>query len=138
MPEAEFDGDVSEVDEIWLGGATSMPGEEFVEALNMVVEMQESLREFREEMDDMDIGLDRGDAIDLLWGRTALTKTQIQATFDVMDAIISEDPQDIAPRLMADKTSELTIAEAAEVWEDMVDLAEKYGSLNDDTDEAQQ
>lgn len=128
--EAEFDGDLSEVDEVWLGDQ-AMAGHDFVEALLAVKAMARHMEEFREELDDLQVGLDREDAVNLIWGRTSLNKTQIETTFEVMDAIIEEDPEDIAPRLLADQTSELTIAEAAEVWDDMMDLAEKYGETPD-------
>jgi len=134
----DFDGDISEVDTIWLGNSTEVSGEEFAEALTAVQQMQDQMRNVRDELKRMDIALDRTDAVNLLWGRTNLNKGQIEGAFDVMDAIVEEDPTDIAPRLMADKTSDLTISEAATVWDDLARLAEKYGSLNDDTDNEDQ
>jgi hypothetical protein len=118
--------DLSDVDEVWLGDR-SVSGEEFVEALNKVGEMQDVMRNIRDDLKMMDIGLDRDDAVALLWGRTTMNKTQIQSAFETMDAIIEEDPQDIAPRLLADKTSDLTIGDAAKVWDDLMELADKYG-----------
>lgn len=131
--------DLSEVEEVWLGNAASMPGEEFVEALETVVAFQESLRELKSEFAALDVGLDRDDAMRLIYGRNSqFSLSQVEAAFEVMDAVIEEDPDDIAPRLMADQTSELTIAEAAEVWDDLVELATKYGSLNAQTDDSDQ
>lgn len=127
--------DLSGVDEVWLGDQ-SVPGEQFVEMLGLVTEFQSQLDEVRAELANLDTGLDREDTIRLLYGRpNGLKLQQVEATFDVMDAIIDEEPGDIAPRLLADQTSELTIAEAAKVWADMVDLAGKYGQLNAQTDD---
>lgn len=134
-PPADYgDTDMSEVGEVWLGGGHSVEGDEFVEALNAVEDLQDGLEGFRDELRDLSVGLDREDAVNLLWGRTNLNKTQIRATFEVMDAIIEEDPEDIAPRLLADQTSELTIQEAATVWDDLIELADKYGSAMEDDD----
>lgn len=127
--------DLSGVDEVWLGDQ-SVPGEQFVEMLGLVTEFQSQLSAVRDELAELDTGLDREDTIRLLYGRpNGLRLQQVEATFEVMDTIIEEEPGDIAPRLLADQTSELTIAEAASVWRDMVELGEKYGSLNAQTDD---
>lgn len=119
--------------EVWLGSATSIPGEQFIEALHTVREFQTALQTVQAELADMETGLDRDDSIRLIYGRNAgMSIGQVKAGFDILDTVINEDLSDIAPRLMADRTGNLTIAEAAEVWGDMVRLAEKYGSLNDD------
>lgn len=114
--------------EVWLGSSTSMDGGEFLEVMQTIKEFQHAISELQEEFGSLTIGLDRQDAEDLLYGKkSTFTRTQVTAAFEVMDAIIEEDPENIAPRLMADQTSELTISEAAEVWDELVGLAQKYG-----------
>lgn len=127
--------DLGDVDEVWLGGETSMPGEEFVEALEAVQEMQDAVRHLKDEMADMDVGLTRDDAVALVYGRNYnLSKSQVESAFEVMDVVVDAPLDDIAPRLMAGKTGDLTISEAAEVWDDLVNLAEKYGAEIDNGD----
>jgi hypothetical protein len=128
------DPDLSEVDTVWLGNE-DVSGEAFVQALNTVQDVQESMQDLQQGLEDLSTGLDREDAVALIYGRNYdISKTQAKAAFDVMDVLIQAPPEDIAPRLMADKTSDLTIAEAAKVWDDVVELAEKYGTTeaNDD------
>lgn len=131
--DADYD-DLSEVDTVWLG-SEEVSGEEFVAALDAVENMQHTVRNLKDELRRLDIGLDRTDAVNLLWGRTTLNKGEIESTFEVLDAIVEEDADDIAPRLLADKTSELSIAEAATVWDEIVTLAEKYGTDTNDTED---
>lgn len=130
MSEAEGsdeDWQPGEGDTVWLGDE-DIAGEEFIEALNAVREVQQNMRDLQRSMEDLDTGLDREDAVALIYGRNYdLGKNQVEAAFDVMDVLIEAPPEDIAPRLMADKTSDLTISEAAEVWDEIVELEKKYG-----------
>lgn len=132
MSEAEGSAeyDIDDGDEVWLGDR-AVAGDEFVEALETVHDFQESIRTLQDDLRKMNVGLDREDAVNLLWGRTSMNKSQILAAFEVFDAIVEEDPENVAPRLMADQSTELTISEAAEVFDDMVELADKYGTSDE-------
>lgn len=119
-------------DDVWVGGGDKVDGEQFIEALNAVVELQESLDQFRGEIQALDTGLDREDTIRLMKGRNmGMSLGDIEAIFDAIDAVIESEPSDIVPRLIQSKVSDLTIEEAAEFFDEMVTLAEKYGSLNE-------
>lgn len=126
--------DLSEVDQVWLG-SEEVAGEEFVQALEQVEALQYTMRNIADELAAMDIGLKREDAVNLLWGRTTLNKGQVRDTFRAMDIIIGSDADVMAERLLADQSSELTLEEAAVVWDELVDLAEEYGSLNVQADD---
>ena len=126
----EWDGDV------WIGGGDKVDGEQFIEALEAVVELQDSLQQVRGEIEALDTGLDREDTIRLMKGRNlGMALDDIEAFFDAIDAVIESEPQEIAPRLIQSKVSGLTIEEAAEFFGEMVTLAEKYGSLNTQTED---
>jgi myo-inositol-1-phosphate synthase len=126
--------DLREVDSVWLG-SEDIAGEEFVEALDAVRDVQASMRNVRDELRRLDVGLQREDAVDLLWGRTNLNKGQIEDAFRVMDIITQADPEEMAERLLADQSSRLTVDEAAAVWAELTELAEEYGTHNDTPDD---
>lgn len=131
--------DPHDVDEVWLGSGMdeSIQGEQFVEALEAVEDVQEALREAQATLADMETGLDREDTIRLLKGRNLGTALDdIEAVFEAMEAVIEADPEEIAPRLIQSKASDLTIEEAAEIFGELTTLAEKYGSLNTQTDDS--
>lgn len=131
-PDDEWDGDV------WIGGGDQVDGEQFIESMEAVVDLQESLEQVREEIAALDTGLDREDTIRLLKGRNmGMALDDIEAFFDAVDTVIDSEPQEIAPRLIQSKVSGLTIEEAAEFFDEMVTLAEKYGSLNAQTDDTE-
>lgn len=130
-PDDEWKGDV------WVGGGENVDGEQFIEALDAVVVLQDSLEQVREEISNLDTGLDREDTIRLLKGRNmGMALDDIEAFFDAIDTVIEADPSEIAPRLIQSKVSGLTIEEAAEFFDEMVSLAEKYGSLNTQMEDA--
>jgi len=125
-PGDDWDGDV------WVGGGDRVDGEQFIEALDAVVELQDSLEQAQAEIRDLDTGLDREDTIRLMKGRNmGMALDDIEAFFDAIDTVIESEPSEIAPRLVQSKVADLTIEEAAEFFDEMVTLAEKYGSLND-------
>lgn len=127
--------DLSDVDEVWIGDI-SVAGEEFVEALEAVEQFQETVKELKSELDDMSVGLDREDAMKLIYARNYdLNKSEVEAAFEAVDAFIDEDLDDVAPRIINGEAAGVNLGEAAEVWGDMVRLAEKYGSLNGQTED---
>lgn len=127
--------DLTDVDDVWIN-SESVPGEQFVEALDAVDDLQRQLRLVRDELQRLDTGLDRDDTIRLIKGRNlGWALDDIEAFFDTVDVIIESEPADIAPRLIHSKVSGMTIEEAAELFEDFVDLAEKYGSLEGQTED---
>lgn len=129
-PDDGWEGDV------WVGGGDKVDGEQFIEALDAVVELQDSLEQVREEISNLDTGLDREDTIRLMKGRNmGMALDDIEAFFDAIDTVIESEPSEIAPRLIQSKVSGLTIEEAAEFFDEMVTLAEKYGSLNEQTED---
>ena len=128
--------DLSEVNEVWIG-SESVAGEEFVAALNAVQDFQKAIREVKDDLDEMNVGLDRDDAIALIYARNYdLQKGTVKKAFEVIDAFVEEDIEDVAPRIIADHGgTDITITEAAQVWDEIVTLAQKYGTMNDDTTE---
>lgn len=134
MSEAEKT-EIRDADDIWLG-EQSVAGEEFVEALQAVRDVQDRLRDLKTSIEEMDTGLDRSDAIRLIYGRNSeLTLEQVNAAFEVLDTIVESDLRDIGPRLLSMESGrDLNIDEAAEVWSDIVELAGKYGAFEEDHD----
>lgn len=131
---AEFQ-DLSDVDEVWISGSDAVTGEQFIKSLDAVMEIQDFLDQVSKELAELDTGLDRADTIRLLKGRNmGWALDDIEGFFDAVDDVIASDPQEIAPRLIQSKVSDMTIAEAAELFDDLVRLAEKYGSLNEQTE----
>lgn len=133
------DPDLSQVDQVWLGSGDSVSGEQFVAALDALTDLQDSLEDIRDTLADMNTGLDQEDTIRLIKGRNPNTALgDIRAFFEAVNTVIDAEPSEIAPRLIASKAGNMTIEEAAELFAELVDLAEKYGSLNDQTDDTDQ
>lgn len=123
--------DLEDLDEVWLGTDVSVEGEEFVEALNGVDRLARAMEEIQQELSDLNVGLDRDDAIRLIYARNHnMTISQVQGAFDAIDALVDGDPMEAGQRLLATK-SDLTIEECGEVLDEMGTLAEKYGSKPD-------
>lgn len=126
----EWDG------EVWISGGENIDGEQFIKALDAVVDLQNSLQDVQAEIEALDTGLDREDTIRLMKGRNmGMALDDIEAFFEAAEAVINADPEEIAPRLIQSKVSGMTIAEAAEFFDEVVTLAEKYGSLNGQTED---
>lgn len=123
--------DLSEVEDVWIGDV-SIAGEEFVEALNKFRDLQYTLEELKDDLRDMDVGLDREDAIRLIYARNhSINKSQVVDAFNAIDTIIEADPSELQERLLASKCGDLTLSEAAEVLDDIARLADKYGGEDD-------
>lgn len=130
------DGDGDWDGEVWISGGENLDGEQFIKALDAVVSLQDSLAEIQAEIESLDTGLDREDTIRLMKGRNlGMALGDIEAFFDAVEDVIEAEPNEIAPRLIQSKVSDLTIEEAAEFFDEVVTLAEKYGSLNGQTED---
>lgn len=119
--------------DVWISGGETVDGEQFIEAIDAVVRIQDALEDLQMDLADMDTGLDREDTIRLIKGRNmGMALGDIEAFFDAVDVIVESEPPEVAPRLISSKVSNMTIEEAAEVFDELVQLAEKYGSLQED------
>lgn len=144
MTETEYqderpDSPIGEETDVWVGGGESVEGEQFIEALDAVIDLQEALDEVRSEIAEIDTGLDREDTIRLIKGRNmGMALDDIESFFDAVDTIIESPPEEVAPRLIQSRVADLTIEEAAEFFDELVQLAEKYGSLDGQAEDDQQ
>jgi fructose-specific phosphotransferase system component IIB len=119
---------ISEGDEVWVSPDVSVEGDEFLEALNSVDGMILQVRRVQQELMDLNTGLEREDAIRLIYGKNPdLTLGEVEETFDALDAIAEADEFDLGERLLSMKT-DLNLQEAAEVISEIEKLAEKYAT----------
>lgn len=118
---------IAESDEVYIGNIdASVDTEDFVEALAGTIRLAEAMQEIRDELMDLNVGLDEDDAARLIYGRNSdLNITTIEEAFDAINEIADADPQQMGKRLLS-KQSDLTIKEAAKVLKEMGNLAEKY------------
>jgi hypothetical protein len=129
----EAEGPVGPETKVWLGSGTSVEGEEFLEALEAVENLQESVAALMESFEDMSMGLDKEDAKRLIYGRNSdLALRDVDAAFHALESIAEEEPEEFVPRMLEGQMTDLTLGEAAEVWGDLLELREKYGDTEDD------
>lgn len=125
-----FDPDGDTPENILVKHGSEMDADEFIDSLTAIGEASEKLVTFQEEVEEiLDSGLDREDVVNLIWARTALTKTAIQDILDTVEYVDKEAERDklhLLTRLTAD-LSDQGINTTRATFDELQSLHEKYG-----------